>query len=969
MGALMRAHDWRKTPLDLLETWPQPLKTLVSVMLGSKQPMFVVWGPERTLLYNDAYAEILVTKHPAALGCDFLEVWSEISADLAPIVDQAYAGEPVHMDDIALIMERRGHPEETHFAFSYTPVRGADGAVAGFFCPCVEITGQVLAERRQAFRLALEENLRRVADPGEIVAIAAEALGRHLGVGQITYAEVDADGEFVTIDREWNNGTIASNAGRHRLNDYGPAFISDLRRGEITVIGDVRLDARTSSRQALAAFARASIGGLLNVPLIKAERLVAILGVHDAAPRTWSADDVTLAQEVAERTWAAVERAQAEARLHETSGRLNAVLDNASVSIFLIDGDHRCLYMNPAAEALTGYALAETQGRHLHDVIHHTRPDGTPYPSSECPIDGVSPDTAREQGEEVFVHKSGLFLPVAFTASAIRDKTGAPVGTIVEVQDIAERKAAETALRESEARFRLMADAVPAIVWVTDADGRNQFFNRQWFEYTGAESAPTSAAQVSDDHVHPDDRAATMAGFEEAQRTEGTFRVEHRIRSKDGDYRWFLVRGEPHRGSGTGEIVRWFGASVDIQDRREAEAALHELNETLELRVEERTAELEQAHEQLRQSQKLEAMGQLTGGVSHDFNNLLSPIIGGLDLLQRKGLGSQREQRLINGALQSAERARVLVQRLLAFARRQPLQPRAVDLGALVSGMADLIASTSGPQIKVVVDVAEDLPAAVADSNQVEMAILNLSVNARDAMEGGGTLRISAQAETVDAGHRSRLHPGRYVRLSVADTGIGMDETTLTKAIEPFFSTKGVGRGTGLGLSMVHGLALQLGGALTLESQPGLGTNIEIWLPTSDEAALQPERVDDEMERPVAGTALLVDDEELVRASTADMLADLGYNVVEAGSAEEALRLVEGRLAFDVLVTDHLMPGMIGTELAREVRDRRPKARVLVISGYADVKGVAHGLPRLVKPFRQADLAAKLSELDEASAG
>ena len=248
------------------------------------------------------------------------------------------------------------------------------------------------------------------------------------------------------------------------------------------------------------------------------------------------------------------------------------------------------------------------------------------------------------------------------------------------------------------------------------------------------------------------------------------------------------------------------------------------------VREQERLAE---AEEQLRQAQKMEAMGQLTGGVAHDFNNLLTPIVGALDILQRRNVGGEREQRLLSGAMQSADRAKVLVQRLLAFARRQPLQPIAVDIGKLVTGMADLVTSTTGPQIKVTVEVADNLPAAKADPNQIEMALLNLAVNARDAMPDGGTLRISASAHELGASADIKVFPGLYIRLSVADTGTGMDQTTLARAIEPFFSTKGVGKGTGLGLSSVHGLASQLGGALKIQSRLGIGTNIELWLPAS----------------------------------------------------------------------------------------------------------------------------------------
>lgn len=373
---------------------------------------------------------------------------------------------------------------------------------------------------------------------------------------------------------------------------------------------------------------------------------------------------------------------------------------------------------------------------------------------------------------------------------------------------------------------------------------------------------------------------------------------------------------------------------------------------------------LAEAEEALRQSQKMEAMGQLTGGVAHDFNNLLTPIVGSLDMLQRRGIGNEREQRLIAGAVQSAERAKTLVQRLLAFARRQPLQPVAVDVARLVHGMGDLVSSTSGPQIEVVLQVADDLPAAKADPNQLEMALLNLAVNARDAMPRGGVLRISAAAERVGRGHRSGLKLGTYVKLSVADTGAGMDEATLARAIEPFFSTKGVGKGTGLGLSMVHGLASQLGGALTLHSEPDRGTTIELWLPQSAKIPQATEQSGDRSLVPaVRGIALLVDDEELVRMSTADMLTELGYAVIEATSGEEAVCMLEKGVTFDVLLTDHLMPGITGTDLARMVHAARPDVPVLLVSGYAETEGVDPNLPRLIKPFRKDELASSLAQL------
>jgi PAS domain S-box-containing protein len=410
---------------------------------------------------------------------------------------------------------------------------------------------------------------------------------------------------------------------------------------------------------------------------------------------------------------------------------------------------------------------------------------------------------------------------------------------------------------------------------------------------------------------------------------------------------------------------------TDISERRRMENALRKseeglraLNETLEERVAERTRALELAQEALRQSQKLEAMGSLTGGVAHDFNNLLTPIVASLDLLQRRGFGGEREHKLIEGAVQSAERARTLVQRLLAFARRQPLQPTAIDIGKLVGDLSHLIASTCGPRIRLVLDIGQDLPPAKADANQLEMALLNLTVNARDAMPDGGTLTIGAVRDEVGEDDPRPLRPGGYIRLSVADTGIGMDAGTIAKAIEPFFTTKGVGQGTGLGLSMVHGLAAQLGGVLTIDSTLGAGTAIHLWLPVTEALPEQvAEMPEVDLGRADRGTAMVVDDEDLVRASTAHMLGELGFRIVEARSAEEALALLAKTSDVDLLVTDHLMPGITGTDLAIRVRAERPAMRVLIVSGYAESKGVSPDLPRLTKPFRQVDLAKCLSHL------
>lgn len=396
--------------------------------------------------------------------------------------------------------------------------------------------------------------------------------------------------------------------------------------------------------------------------------------------------------------------------------------------------------------------------------------------------------------------------------------------------------------------------------------------------------------------------------------------------------------------------------------------ALTELNVALEARVQQRTAELEQSQAIARQAQKMETIGHLTGNVAHDFNNLLSPIMGSLDLVLTRRTLDGSVMRSIEIGMTAAERAKLLLQRLLAFSRRQPLVPGPVDLGKLVEGMRDLLASSLGPRVALSLDLASGLPPAQGDQHQLEMALLNLAINARDAMPEGGTLAISA-TRAVAGEVPADLVPGDYVRLSVRDTGVGMDEKTLIQAIEPFFSTKQEMNGTGLGLSMAHGLAAQLGGSLRLDSTVGKGTLVTMLLPVSKQ---QPATtgIDDQ-----AGTiavdgdvALVIDDECMVRNATGEMLNGLGYKVFEAEDARKGLDLIDDGLDPDIVITDHIMPGMTGAELAQLLRDQHPHMPVMIISGYQGIELIAPDVIRLSKPFRQKHLQAGIAAArDQAS--
>jgi PAS domain S-box-containing protein len=477
--------------------------------------------------------------------------------------------------------------------------------------------------------------------------------------------------------------------------------------------------------------------------------------------------------------------------------------------------------------------------------------------------------------------------------------------------------------------------------------------------------------------IAADDHAGVLKALGHSVRSGEDFAADLRFGRPDGRIVWLDVRARLVRDA-RGAPRRFVGLASDISVRKSAEAALQGMNEQLEKRVEERTTQLRSAHDelvsqiaererteaQLRQMQKLESIGQLTGGVAHDFNNLLTAIIGNLELLQKRVPPNPRNDRLIDGAMQGAQRGAALTQRLLAFARHQALDARPVDLAELVRGMDDLLHRSLGPSIEMVQDLPAGMPSARADANQVELALLNLAVNSRDAMLDGGTLTIALDVKETDA--VNDLAAGRYVRLTVSDTGDGMDNETLGKAIEPFFSTKEVGKGTGLGLSMIHGLAQQLKGALRLSSAPGHGTRAELWLPVTEGVAQAavPEASGNAPDTKRRATLLFVDDDFLISLSTTSLLEDLGHTVVTASSGPEALEVLRGDGLIDMMITDYAMPGMTGVQLAEQARALRPELPILLATGYAELPTRAKfELPRLNKPYQQKELAEQIAGL------
>ena len=513
-------------------------------------------------------------------------------------------------------------------------------------------------------------------------------------------------------------------------------------------------------------------------------------------------------------------------------------------------------------------------------------------------------------------------------------------------------------LSEGEQRLQTAMKAGRLGSWALDVEGMVLNASKCCRAHFGR--LPQDSFSYSDLHasVHPDDVARMQAALEHTLRTGDDYVIEYRNVWRDGAVRWVDVRARALRNT-IGEVNQLIGVSSDITARKTSELeregllrelaseriALSDLTRTLEQRVQERTEELmvevaarEKAQEQLLQSQKMESVGQLTGGVAHDFNNLLTAVMGNLELLRKRLPDDPRAQRLIEGAIKGAERGSSLTQRMLAFARQQDLKTNSADMTSLLAGMGDLLERTLGPRIALSLQTPAGLPPAQVDANQIELAILNLAINARDAMPDGGTLSISIDKKQVGA--EKNLLEGSYLRVQVSDTGLGMDAATLKKAVEPFFSTKPRGKGTGLGLSMVHGLAVQLGGLLELSSEVGKGTTATLWLPiaTKSLAVKEPAVLQVTPGRPA--TILVVDDDPLIAMSAVDMLEDLGHTVIEANSAQRASEILEAGQAVDLMMTDQAMPGMTGVRARGNSASHAPQHACSVGNR---LHGSAHG--------------------------
>jgi len=939
-GALISAFDWSTTAIGPIEGWPIPLANAVSLILAATVPMVIFWGEEFTGIYNDAYSAVLGDRHPGSLGGTAEEKWARIWDNLEPIFRSIGAtGVPVFKRDQS-IPSTRGIGGVAFYDITLSSIPLADGAVGGVLGIIHETT-----ERVEATRAITAENERLASmfeqapsfmamlrEPGHVFEFANKAYQELVGDRPLIGQPI-AEALPEVFSQRFNILDQVVATAEPYVGKGVPLTVQ--RPGEETP--DHRLC------------------DVVYQPILGPDGNVTGIFVEGS--------DVTHTIRMEEKL-----------ALSESSLRL--ATDVAEVGTWDVDLINNTLFWSDRTKAMFGIS-PETHctledfygGLHPEDRTAVTRAFLSALDPARRSTYNVEYRTiGKEDGVVRWVAAKGRGI-------FVDDRCVRAIGTAV---DISAAKRAQDELRESERRFRSMADSAPALIWMCDAAGELIFANH-WHVETFGRPAEAFLGAGWNEVIHPDDVAGFTADFDSAFAARAAFSRDVRVIDRTGAVRWLHSEARPREFEGV--FAGYVGCDVDITDARLAAEALERgiaqrtaelaaTNRQLSMQIEER----ERVEETLSRMQRLEAIGQLTSGVAHDFNNLLTVVLGNVDMVElaaiKLGADERTLQRLGRMRL-AAERGAALTAQLLAFSRRQRLEARAIDLNETVEGMRDLLHSSIGGSVKLGIRLQPDLWPALVDPTQIELIILNLAINARDAMEVGGSLQVETANVTLGDPIQPEEPPaGDYVMVAVTDDGTGMTAEVLAKAFEPFFTTKEVGKGSGLGLAQVFGFARQSGGGVRIETALGFGTTVRVYLPRSDDQATatqmrQPVGEPDDRAATEGKRILLVDDDAPVRDVSASMLRALGCLVDEAGSGGAALERLYAASAYDLLVVDFAMPGMNGAELAAAAASTWPALPVLYVTGFADLSAIAGVSEENIvqKPYRGDELQRKVRQL------
>ncbi|MGN6412219.1 MAG: PAS domain-containing protein [Nitrobacter sp.] len=920
MGSLTRRFNWAATSLGAPEAWPQSLRTAVRIMLNTHHPMFIWWGPDLIQFYNDAYRQTMgPERHPGALGQKGKECWAEIWDIIGPQIEHVIAGRGATWHEDQLVpVTRHGRLEQVYWTYGFSPIDDDQG-VGGVLVVCRDVTREHLA------KLALQEReveLARVQTIGRIGGLEVDMRTGHRSRKSPEYLKIHGlPPEALHESREdWLR--------RVHPDDRAVAegqFIDTVRGGDREYAVRYRIirpsDGETRWISARSVIERDAEG-----------KAVRLFGAHI---------DIT-------------DQVEAERAIRQREEEFRTLAEALPHHVWTATTDGSFNWFNPRVYDYVGVKPGELSSRVWSNVVH---------PDDAC-VAAAAWKRAVSSGEpyeiEFRLRKAdGSYRWFLARAVPARDEDGRItrwIGTNTDVHDqkriaskLAELNAtlAERVEEKTRERDRIW-NVSQDLLLVTDHDGIWHSVNPAWTRTLGwseAELLERTAEWIE----HPEDIVKTRVEIRRLARGKATVRFENRLRDKNGSYHWLSWTAVPDQ-----DLI--YAVARDVTAEKAAAERL-------------RTAE-----EALRQSQKMEAVGQLTGGIAHDFNNLLTGIVGSLDLMQtRLNQGrTDRAGRYIEAAMASAHRAAALTHRLLAFARRQPLVPKPVDANQLVLSLADLLRRTIGEAIDLEIAPSERLWQTLCDPNQLESALLNLAINARDAMPGGGKLAITTANTTVraaDAGS-SAMQPGEYICITVADTGTGMTPEVAARAFDPFFTTKPIGQGTGLGLSMIYGFARQSNGHISLDTAPGQGTSIRLYLPRHDGAPEtdQVSLISRDRIAATGETVLVVEDEPVVRAVIIEMLNDQGYLTHEAADGAAGLRILQLDKPVDLLLTDIGLPGMNGRQLADQARELRPNLKILFMTGYAENAANADGflqpgMDMITKPFDLGHLSQRVRDI------